>query len=202
MHNFQRLLKIKLSVCLTVFIFLISSYSSLKAATYEILFEGTVVSSMGEEQIKKELMTCLEKKPFYPALRDRDTTFTVIETEDTYSTLYIRGTLTQGDYSLIGVFGIQKGWFSNTTDLCYMSTDPDYLPNPTLFNDVCYFTEKLLPKNRSSYHIVIQKENNSTQEMNKHLWTFYNENERIEILVICVPRPEVGGTDIYITPSK
>ena len=185
-----------LSVWITS-IFLLFFFAPLKAYECQITFEESDTYPMSNGEVQERLSAYLETASFLPFFKDNELQYTITNIFKEQGIIYVDGFLSQGETCLIALFSIDKGWFLTTTNLLYMTTDT-LRPSIVLFKDIRASAQAVLPKSISNYHILIQRcEDPSLKKKIQRIWSFYNSNELIQLLVLTKPALD-GGTDFMI----
>lgn len=187
---------LSLSILSLIFLFFILP-TSLKASNCHVTFKTSNASSIINEEIEEEIQSYLISNSCYPVLTNSDIQFEITRIFEESGTIYIFGALSQEENCLITLFSIDKGWFSTTTNMLFMTTDTP--PTPMLFGDICFLAQAALPNSLSNYHVLIQKLENPKPPIGGKLqtWTFYNLVEWIELIVVAIPTSD-GGTDFAV----
>ncbi|MCK4934742.1 MAG: hypothetical protein KAR79_04060 [Simkaniaceae bacterium] len=172
---------------------------SLKASDCQVLFKAANTSSIIEKEIEREIKSYLMSNSCYPVLTNNDIKYEIRDIFEESGIVYMLGILSQGKICLLTVFSIEKGWFSTTTDMLYMTID--FPISPLLYKDVCSVAQAALPNRLSDYHVLIQKHEDPQSEGYLLVWTFYNLSEWIELTVLLIPTQD-GGMDFSVTRPR
>lgn len=193
MHRLPQKIKSFLFLSGTLLLFFLPL--PLKAADCHVIFATSDTSSITPQDIEHQIKSCLRGHSCYPVLTDAPITYRITHIFEEPDIVYVVGVLSQGENGFFAPFSMESGWLSTKTELIYLATDRP--PPPSFFNQICAAVQKALPNSLSPFHVFIQPFEDVSEDGHWQLWSFYNQSERMDFVILTIPN-EDGGTDFAI----